>query len=180
MVNSYGVTEATVDSTYFSERPDDLRDADGSVPIGRPFPGTRTYVLNDRHEPAPVGVIGELCIGGPGVARGYLANPRQTAERFVPDPHAAPGARMYVTGDRARWCEGGVLELLGRRDAQVKVRGFRVELGEVEAVLARTSGCARSGRLGSERFARREPPRCLSGARHTFLPNDVGAQALDA
>ena len=140
VVNSYGLTEATVDSTYFTERPDDLRDADGSVPIGRPFPGTRTYVLDDRHEPAPVGVIGELYIGGPGVARGYVANPRQTAERFVPDPHAAPGARMYATGDRARWCEGGVLELLGRRDAQVKVRGFRVELGEVEAVLAQHPG----------------------------------------
>ncbi len=140
VVNSYGLTEATVDSTYFTERPDDLRDADGPVPIGRPFPGTRTYVLDDRHEPAPVGVIGELYIGGPGVTRGYVANPRQTAERFVPDPHAAPGARMYATGDRARWREGGVLELLGRRDAQVKVRGFRVELGEVEAVLVQHPG----------------------------------------
>ncbi len=75
VVNSYGLTEATVDSTYFTERPDDLHDADGPVPIGRPFPGTRTYVLDDRHEPAPVGVIGELYVGGPGVARGYVANP---------------------------------------------------------------------------------------------------------
>ena len=140
VVNSYGLTEATVDSTYFTERPDDLRDAEGPVPIGRPFPGTRTYVLDDRHEPAPVGVIGELYIGGHGVTRGYVANPRQTAERFVPDPHAAPGARMYATGDRGRWCEEGVLELLGRRDAQVKVRGFRVELGEVEAVLVQHPG----------------------------------------
>jgi non-ribosomal peptide synthetase component F/aryl carrier-like protein len=137
VVNSYGLTEATIDSTYFGEPPEDLEGEDAQVPIGRPFPGTRAYVLDERREPVPVGVAGELYIGGPGVARGYVSNPRQTAERFVPDPHGEPGSRMYATGDRARWREGGVLELLGRRDAQVKVRGFRVELGEVEAVLAR-------------------------------------------
>ena len=137
MVNSYGLTEATIDSTYFGGPPEDLEGEDSPVPIGRPLPGTRTYVLDERSEPVPVGVIGELYIGGPGVARGYVSNPRQTAERFVPDPHGEPGSRMYATGDRARWREGGVLELLGRRDGQVKVRGFRVELAEVEAVLAR-------------------------------------------
>jgi amino acid adenylation domain-containing protein len=137
VVNSYGLTEATIDSTYFADPPNDLEDSNFPVPIGRPFPGTRTYVLDERCEPVPVGAVGELFIGGPGVARGYVSNPRDTAERFVPDPHGAPGARMYATGDRARWREEGVLELLGRRDAQVKVRGFRVELGEVEAMLAR-------------------------------------------
>ncbi len=137
VVNSYGLTEATIDSTYFGGLPADLEDADGPIPIGRPLAGTRAYVLDGRGEPVPVGVIGELYIGGSGVARGYVADPRQTAERFLPDPHGEPGSRMYATGDRARWREGGVLALLGRRDGQVKVRGFRVELGEVEAVLAR-------------------------------------------
>ena len=86
-------------------------------------------------------VCSAICIiGGSGVARGYVADPRQTAERFLPDPFGAPGSRMYATGDRARWREGGVLELLGRRDGQVKVRGFRVELAEVEAVLTRHPG----------------------------------------
>ncbi len=85
-------------------------------------------------------MVGELYIGGSGVARGYVANPRQTAERFVPDPHGGPGSRMYATGDRARWRDGGVLELLGRRDGQVKVRGFRVELAEVEAAIGSWPG----------------------------------------
>ena len=103
VVNSYGLTEATIDSTYFGGPPEDLEAEDGPVPIGRPFPGTRTYVLDGRGEPVPVGVVGELYIGGSGVARGYVADPRQTAERFVPDPHGGPGSRMYATGDRARW-----------------------------------------------------------------------------
>ncbi len=137
VVNSYGLTEATIDSSYFSAAPADLESEDGPVPIGRPFAGTSTYVLDERREPVPVGVVGELYIAGPGLARGYVSNPRQTAERFVPDPHGEPGSRMYATGDRARWRDEGVIELLGRRDGQVKVRGFRVELGEIEAVLAR-------------------------------------------
>ena len=137
VVNSYGLTEATIDSTYFGGPPEDVESEDTPVPIGRPMPGTRTYVLDARLEPIPVGVIGELYVGGSGVARGYVSNPGQTAERFVPDPHGEPGLRMYATGDRARWREGGVLELLGRGDGQVKVRGFRVELAEVEAALAR-------------------------------------------
>jgi len=140
VVNSYGLTEATIDSTYFGGAPEELEGEDSPVPIGRPLPGTRTYVLDERREPVPVGMVGELYIGGSGVARAYVSNPRQTAEQFVPDPHDGPGSRMYATGDRARWREGGVLELLGRRDGQVKVRGFRVEVGEVEAVLARYPG----------------------------------------
>ena len=144
VVNSYGLTEATIDSTYFGGPPGDREGEDGPVPIGRPLPGTRTYVLDGRGEPVPADVVGELYIGGSGVARGYVADPRQTAERFVPDPHGGPGSRMYATGDRARWREGGVLELLGRRDGQVKVRGFRVELAEVEAALRRHPGVGES------------------------------------
>jgi amino acid adenylation domain-containing protein len=136
VVNSYGLTEATIDSTYFTA-PQDRLEGDGTAPIGRPFPGTRSYVLDGRGEPVPAGVVGDLYVGGLGVARGYVNKPRQTAERFLPDPHGEPGSRMYATGDRARWREGGVLELRGRRDGQVKVRGVRVEVAEIEAVLAR-------------------------------------------
>jgi amino acid adenylation domain-containing protein len=140
VVNSYGLTEATIDSTYFGGPPDGLEGEDGPVPIGRPLAGTRAYVLDGSGEPVPAGLVGELYIGGSGVARGYLTNPRQTAERFLADPDGDPGSRMYATGDRARWREDGNLELLGRHDGQMKVRGFRVELAEVEAVLARHSG----------------------------------------
>jgi amino acid adenylation domain-containing protein len=139
VVNSYGLTEATIDSTYFGGPPEEL-DGDGPVPIGRPFPGTRVYVLDGGGEPVPAGVVGELYIGGSGLARGYVSDASQTALKFVPDPHGGAGARMYATGDRARWREGGVLDLLGRRDGQVKVRGFRVELAEVESVMARHEG----------------------------------------
>ncbi|MGP0067607.1 MAG: amino acid adenylation domain-containing protein [Isosphaeraceae bacterium] len=139
VVNSYGLTETTIDSTCFANTPEALF-RDGQVPIGRPLPGTRAYVLDGRAEPVPAGVVGELYIGGDGVARCYVNRPAQTAERFLPDPHGGAGSRMYATGDRARWREGGVLELLGRRDGQVKVRGFRVELAEIEAVLARHPG----------------------------------------
>ena len=139
VVNSYGLTEATIDSAYF-EGPLEGSLEDGPVPIGRPLAGTRTYVLDERGEPVPVGLVGELYIGGPGVARGYVDNAGRTAERFVPDPYGEPGLRMYATGDRARWRDGGVLELLGRHDGQVKVRGFRVELAEVEAEIASCPG----------------------------------------
>ena len=159
VVNSYGLTEATIDSTYFGGPLQDLEVEDGPAPIGRPFPGTRIYVLDGRGEPVPVGVAGELYIAGSGVARGYVGDSRQTAERFVPDPHGGRGSRMYATGDRARWRDGGVLELLGRRDGQVKVRGFRVELAEVAAVLARHSSvseavvAAVADALGDKRLA---------------------------
>jgi amino acid adenylation domain-containing protein len=137
VVNSYGLTETTIDSTYFGGPMEELDGENALVPIGRPLPGTRTYVLDQRREPVPVGFAGELYIGGSGVARGYAGDPRQTAERFVPNPYGAPGSRMFATGDRARWRQEGALELLGRQDGQVKIRGFRVELTEVEAALQR-------------------------------------------
>jgi amino acid adenylation domain-containing protein len=139
VVNSYGLTEAAIDSACFDPGSEDsaLPPGDAPAPIGGPLPGARAYVLDRHLTPVPPGVVGELYIGGPGVARGYVADPAGTAERFVPDPFGAAGSRMYATGDRARWRAGGVLELLGRSDGQVKVRGVRIELAEVEAALAR-------------------------------------------
>jgi amino acid adenylation domain-containing protein len=137
IVNSYGLTEATIDSTYFEG---DLSDAEPSrpVPIGRPFGSALAYILDRFLEPVPVGVPGELHIAGPGLARGYLNQPALTAERFIPCPFCAePGSRLYRTGDLARWRPDGQIEILGRVDHQVKIRGFRVELGEVEAALGR-------------------------------------------
>ncbi len=168
VVNSYGLTETTIDSTYFSGTPE-KHGSDGTVPIGKPFPGTRVYVLNERLEPVPSGVLGDLFIAGSGVARGYVADPRQTAERFLPDPHGAQGSRMYATGDRARWRERGVLELLGRSDGQVKVRGFRVEVGEVETALTQYPGVrasvvvAREDANGEKRLAAYVVPATVPG-----------------
>ncbi|TMR06727.1 amino acid adenylation domain-containing protein [Actinomadura soli] len=135
LVNMYGITETTVHVTY---HPLTEADADRTVsPIGRRIPDLRTYVLDAHGRPAPIGVAGELYVGGAGVARGYLNRPELTAERFLDDPFAEePGARMYRSGDLARWLPDGSLEYLGRNDDQVKIRGFRVEPGEIEARLA--------------------------------------------
>jgi amino acid adenylation domain-containing protein len=137
VVNSYGLTEATIDSTFFEEAGSSSVAAGGTAPIGRPFGSTRVYVLDAWQGPLPAGVAGELYIGGGGVARGYRGRAEATAVRFVPDPYGQPGSRLYRTGDRGRWRRDGVLELLGRTDHQVKVRGVRIELGEVEAAVRR-------------------------------------------
>jgi amino acid adenylation domain-containing protein len=158
VVNTYGLTEATIDSTLF-EGELSSAGAGAFAPIGRPFPGTRVHVLDSRMRPVPLGVAGELYIGGSCVARGYLGKRAATAERFVPDPFSsAGGARLYRTGDRARWRDDGQLEFLGRGDDQVKIRGFRVELGEVVAALRSLPGVreatvvARAGAAGHERL----------------------------
>ena len=133
LYNVYGPTETIIDSTYW------LCEGLGgrtSIPIGRPIPNARTYILDDALRPVPIGVGGHLHIGGEGLARGYLNQPVLTAEKFIPDPFSAePGARLYKTGDLARYLPDGNIEFLGRRDDQVKIRGFRIELGEIEAAL---------------------------------------------
>ncbi|MCA9491966.1 MAG: amino acid adenylation domain-containing protein, partial [Myxococcales bacterium] len=138
VINSYGPTEATVTATCW--RLDTPSSGLDTVPIGRPLAGVRAYVLDRYLAPVPVGHPGELCIGGAGVARGYHARPGNTAERFVPDPFGPPGARLYRTGDRVRWRRDGHLEYLGRQDEQLKIRGYRVEPGEVEAALSSLPG----------------------------------------
>jgi len=148
LVNTYGPTEATVVATLcdvHDEEEEGEKEGAASrlrhVSIGRPLGTARAYVLDPRGEPAPVGVPGELYLGGGALARGYLGDAARTAERFVPDPFSgAAGARLYRSGDRVRWRADGTLEFIGRVDQQVKIRGFRVEPGEVEAVLARQPG----------------------------------------
>ena len=135
LVNRYGPTEATVGATDAELRAG-FRAVD-PVPIGTPYAGVRAYVLDRNGRPTPVGVPGELHLGGVQVARGYLNRPELTAEKFVPDPFTTePSARMYRTGDFARWLANGNLECLGRIDSQVKIRGFRIELGEIQSRLA--------------------------------------------
>ncbi len=137
LVHVFGLTEVTVTSTlHRAER----TAVSALLPIGRPFGENRAYVLDGSMRPAPAGVAGELYLGGSGVAREYLGRPELTAERFVPSPYGDPGERLFRTGDLARWLADGNLEFLGRRDRQVKVRGFRIEPGEVEAALAALPG----------------------------------------
>ncbi len=134
ILNHYGPTETTVGSCTFEVGT--AAPLGPTVPVGRPLPRARTYVVDHDLRPLPIGVPGELCIGGDGVASGYLAQPEQTEERFLPDPFAdEPGARLYRTGDRVRALADGNLEFLGRIDDQVKIRGYRVEPGEIQSVL---------------------------------------------
>jgi amino acid adenylation domain-containing protein len=133
LYNVYGPTEAIIDSTYWLC---EKHNAQSTIPIGRPIPNARVYILDDRLRPLPIGVGGNLYIGGAGLARGYVRRPDLTAEKFIPDHFSGePGARLYKTGDLARYLPDANIEFLGRSDYQVKIRGFRVELGEVEATL---------------------------------------------
>jgi amino acid adenylation domain-containing protein len=135
LLNVYGPTETTAYSTWY--RADRAAWEGPRVPIGRPIGRARVYLVDGALGPVPVGVAGEVYLGGPGLARGYLGRPARTAERFVPDPFAGtPGGRLYRTGDLARWLADGDLEFLERIDEQVKIRGNRIELGEIEAALA--------------------------------------------
>ncbi|GAA2271141.1 hypothetical protein GCM10010430_66270 [Kitasatospora cystarginea] len=138
LLNAYGPTETTITATVHEPpvAPPPGRAAGGTVPIGRPLPGVRAYVLDDALRPVPQGVPGDLYLAGPGVSHGYLGDPGRTAGSFLPDPWGRPGERMYATRDRARRGPGGELEFLGRTDDQIKLRGFRIELGEIEAALA--------------------------------------------
>jgi amino acid adenylation domain-containing protein/non-ribosomal peptide synthase protein (TIGR01720 family) len=135
LINSFGVTEATIDSCYF-ETTEDLP-TERLVPIGRPFANTQLYILDSHLQPVPIGVPGELYIGGAGVAQGYLNRSQLTAEKFISHPFShQPDARLYKTGDLARYLTNGEIEFLGRIDNQVKIRGYRIELPEIETILA--------------------------------------------
>ncbi|MBE1161959.1 amino acid adenylation domain-containing protein [Dyella sp. 7MK23] len=157
IINGYGPTECTTFAATY-RIPRDIDANERSIPIGRPIADTTLYVLNSRGEPVPTGVIGELYIGGAGLARGYLARAELTAERFVIDPFGADDERLYRTGDLVRWLPEGVIEFVGRADGQIKIRGYRIETGEIEAVLQSQPGlraCAvlvREDRPGQKRL----------------------------
>ncbi|MFF8791172.1 amino acid adenylation domain-containing protein [Streptomyces sp. NPDC015125] len=136
-VNEYGPTETTIAATRWN-----VTETAAAVPLGRPYPHVSARVLDPLLRPVPPGTLGELCIGGQGLSRGYVGRPGLTAERFVPDPYGPPGARLYRTGDLARMLPDGTLDFAGRADGQVKIRGRRVETGEVQAVLAEHPGVA--------------------------------------
>ncbi|MEV6602105.1 amino acid adenylation domain-containing protein [Actinoplanes sp. NPDC051346] len=145
VINQFGPTETTIWSTTASVPGDDR-----VPPIGRPIANTQVHILDGELRAVPVGVAGELYIAGDGLARGYHRQPRRSAERFVANPHGEPGTRMYRTGDVARWNRKGELEFLGRVDHQIKLRGFRVELGEIESVLSRHPEVAQSAVVARE------------------------------
>ncbi|PYS75424.1 MAG: non-ribosomal peptide synthetase, partial [Acidobacteria bacterium] len=178
LVNGYGPTEATTFTTCHPITEAEV--AAGSVPIGRPIANTRVYILDREMRPVPLGVRGELYIGGDGLARGYANSPALTAERFVPDPFSdEPGARLYQTGDVCRHLADGRVEFGGRRDGQVKLRGFRIELGEVEAAVAahpavREAAVVARAEPGGERFlvcyaVPRSPQATNAGELHGYL-----------
>jgi len=137
LINGYGPTETTIQASYCPLSTQMCNSDLSSVPIGRPIANTQIYILDAQLQPVPIGVAGELHIGGAGVARGYLNRPELTIEKFIPNPFSQePDSRLYKTGDLARYLRDGNIEFLGRIDNQVKIRGFRIELGEIEAVLS--------------------------------------------
>ncbi|CUS39187.1 Putative Multi-domain non-ribosomal peptide synthetase (fragment) [Candidatus Nitrospira nitrificans] len=171
LVNHYGPTETTIGCLTFpvEQHHEDAR-LSATVPIGRPIDNAEAYVLDERLEPAPIGVPGELYLGGAGLARGYLGRPDLTAQRFVPHPLASePGSRLYKTGDLARALPDGTVEFLGRTDFQIKLRGYRIELGEIEACLTEHAGIqqavvtARASRAGEKYLAAYVVPRDSGG-----------------
>jgi amino acid adenylation domain-containing protein len=161
LMNTYGPTEATIASTICELTAKTAVEGKGrEVPIGSAIPNTQAYVLDTHLQPVPIGIPGELFVGGAGLARGYLNNPERTSEVFLPNPFSAePGARMYKTGDRVRFLSDGNIEFIGRVDHQVKIRGFRIELGEIEAMLDQHPGIqasvviTREDRPGDKRLA---------------------------
>jgi amino acid adenylation domain-containing protein/FkbM family methyltransferase len=143
LINEYGPTETVVGCCVHEVGAEDA--PEGSIPIGRPIANTQLYLLDPKLQPVPIGVVGELYIGGDGLGRGYWRRPELTAERFVPSQFGAePGGRLYKTGDLARYLPDGTIEYLGRIDNQVKLRGFRIELGEIESALNQHSGVRES------------------------------------
>ena len=179
LINGYGPTETTTFACCY-RIPRTIGEEVRSIPIGRPINLTRAYVLNSDLEPVPVGVSGELYIGGAGVARGYRNRPELTAERFVADPFGdEPGGRLYRTGDVVRWRDDGNLEFVGRLDDQVKVRGFRIELGEIESVLSGHAGLRQSVVVGAGGRRGREAAGGIRGSQGRGASTiGVGAEEL--
>ncbi|HEY3304677.1 MAG TPA: amino acid adenylation domain-containing protein [Candidatus Binatia bacterium] len=189
--NHYGPTEATVGALTFAIGREQSDHASSTVPIGRPLPNIHVYILDPHGQPLPVGIPGELHIGGSGVTRGYLNRPELTTEKFIPNPFSdEPGARLYKSGDVARYLPDGNIEFLGRADHQVKIRGFRVELGEIEAVLGQhpdvrdVTVLAREDIPGRQRLvayivANKERAPTTGGRQRYRLPNHMAVAQLN-
>ncbi len=174
IVNHYGPTECAVGVTTYAVPAAPLP-AGGRVPIGRPLGNVQAYVLDSSQRPLPIGVVGELYLGGAQVARGYLGQPAATAARFVPDPFSqTPGHRLYRTGDRVRWQADGTLAFLGRVDHQIKLRGFRIELGEIEMIAAAAPCRARVRGHPARRYAGAGAARRLCRGRRYRRTFDIG------